>query len=140
MNIKHLISFALGLILGAALLFGFEHSAKIVRLFHAPESMQARVSGQWQGKVDLAGTAVGFSMLIKNNGNALTGVLHAPQVGDLPCDHIAIDPAGNISFSVHVDDKGANFSGKLTPDTHSMAGNLTSSIGSGDWTLTKKQS
>jgi hypothetical protein len=102
--------------------------------------MQSSVPGLWQGKVEVAGYDVGFSLLFKGHGTDLSGDLTAAPVGVLPCDHVQIDAAGNISFSVHARDHAATFTGKLIPATHSMEGTITGDAGSGSWSLVKTQS
>jgi hypothetical protein len=141
MNLKNLPLFALGVMVGAGLLFAYDHRHDLKGSFRNPEEiMQASVSGQWQGTLQVNGTDVVFSLAITKAGDALTGVLSAPQVGDIPCDEIRIDPEGHITFSAHVNDKSATFTGKVATGTHAMTGNFTSNaIGTGGWSLTRPQ-
>jgi hypothetical protein len=137
---KSLLSFALGLIVGAGLFFGYEHEPQIRDLFQSPEAkMQARVSGTWEGTVDVAGYSVPVSLAVHRKGANLSGVITSAQVGDVPCDKLAVDPQGNISFSAHVQDKDMTFTGKMASD-RAMAGTLTGSIGDGTWSLAKNKS
>jgi len=141
MKTGYLVSFIVGLVFGAGLLFGIEHTSQISGLFRSPaEIMQANASGSWRGKVEVEGRDVPFSLAVKKNGSALSGVITADPVGVLPCDSVAVDPVGNITFSAHVDDKAATFTGKLAPDAQSMTGTLSGSVGSGDWSLAKNKS
>jgi hypothetical protein len=139
MNVKNSLSFILGLIVGAGLLFGYYHAHKIKNLFRSQEDlMQASVSGPWQGSLQVNGNNIGFSLAIKKSGDALSGVITAPQVGNIPCDQIAVDASGNVSFTAHVNDKNATFTGKVASDTHSMTGSFTSNaLGTGGWSLAK---
>jgi hypothetical protein len=136
---KNLLSFVLGLIIGAGLLFGYYHAPQLKNLFRSQEDlMQTSVSGPWQGTIQINGADIAFSLAVMKNGGSLSGVITATQVGDIPCDQIAVDPSGNISFSAHVNDKSATFTGKVAPDARSMTGNYNSNaIGTGGWSLAK---
>jgi hypothetical protein len=138
---KSLLSFILGLVVGAAILFGAEHRDLLTGLFpSSEEAIQTKVAGAWQGSVDVGGRDIDFSMALKKNGHDLSGVVSNPQVGDLPCQNLAIDPAGNISFSVQVEDKSANFKGKFDPATSSMKGAITGDFDGGSWSAAKSKS
>ena len=136
---KSLLFFCLGLIAGALLLFGIQRMPAVGTFFTSPQqAMTDAVSGNWQGSVQVDGHDVDFTLAVKAEGKALSGIISSSQVGDLPCDHIQIDPGGNIAFSAHVDDKDASFTGKVKPDHQSMSGSLTGSVGDGSWSLAKR--
>ena len=136
---KSLLSFALGLVVGAGLLFGIERVPQIGNLFVSPEeTMQTSVAGHWQGNLDIEGNDYDISLAVKREGKALSGVLTLPQVGDVPCEEIKVDAAGNFTFMAHVQDKSGSFTGKVAPDSHSMSGNVKSDIGDGSWTVAKR--
>jgi hypothetical protein len=152
---KSLVSFVAGLVLGAALLFGFEHlpststsvtsTAPVAAAVAAQAPVAAAVpssmvAGTWQGSLQLQGQEIPFSLAITETGTRISAIASSSQVGDVPCDHVAVDHAGNISFTVHYQDKDATFTGKLAPDSKSMMGSATTSVGSGDWTLAKNKS
>ena len=135
---RSFLFFGLGLIVGALLLLGIERLPHLDQFFVSPEqAMTNTVSGRWKGHVDVSGYNVDFSLVVKTNGKTLSGIISSSRVGDLSCDHIQVDSSGNIAFSTHVDDKDANFTGKVAPDHHSMTGNLTGSVGDGSWSLAK---
>jgi hypothetical protein len=147
----HFLAFVLGLIMGAALMgagligawlhFGLDRVPQTLVSVNSPSQlMQASVPGLWKGTIEVYGQEVPFSLAVKRTGADLTGVISTEQVGDVPCDQIKIDPAGNISFTAHADDRSATFTGKLAADAKSMAGNLNSSVGPGEWTLAKNKS
>ena len=147
----HFLAFALGLILGAGLMgvvlvgawlhFGLDRVPQTLVAVNSPtQVMQASVPGLWRGTIEVYGQEVPFTLAVKQTGADLSAVISTEQVGDVPCDHLAIDPAGNISFAAHVDDKSATFTGKLAADAKSMAGNMNSSVGPGQWTLAKNKS
>jgi hypothetical protein len=145
---KPLLSFVLGLIVGAGLLFALEHGSQFSGYFHAHPSMQANVAGNWHGSVSVAGNNIDISLAVKNDNNILSGTISSSQ-GDAPCEQLAVDPVGNVSFSVHVQDRTVNFTGKLSPDAQSMAGNLTGDgdvgtgdgdVGTGGWSVARNKS
>jgi len=140
-NLRPLISFAMGIAVGAAIVFGIVHAPKIGGLFRSPEEvMQANASGPWHGTLNVNGNDFDFTLVVKSDGKSLSGVLNQERVGDVPCDKLEIDASGNISFSAHVEDKAVSFTGKLAPDTQSMAGNLSGDFGDGTWSLAKNKS
>jgi len=130
--------FLLGVMVGAVLLLGVERLHPS-RLFVSPEHrMQADVTGNWQGIVSVQGYDVDFALALKSDGKTLSGVISSSRVGDIPCDQVQIDPSGAVAFTAHVEDKNANFNGRLTPDLHAMSGKLTGNAIQGSWSLTKK--
>jgi hypothetical protein len=130
--------FLFGVVVGVVLLLGVERLHPS-RLFVSPEHrMQAAVTGSWAGTVNAEGYDIDFALAVKNDGQALSAVISSSRVGDIPCDQVQIDPTGAIAFTAHVDDKSANFNGRLTPDLHAMSGKLTGNAIQGSWSLTKK--
>jgi hypothetical protein len=135
---KSLAIFVLGVVLGAALMFG-AHRLHLGRLLVSNQArMQAAVAGNWQGTVNIEGHEIDFALAVKNDGHALSGIISSSRVGDFPCDQVQVDPAGDVAFSAHVADKSAKFTGKLAPGHHAMSGDMKGTAMDGTWSLAKQ--
>jgi hypothetical protein len=136
MNSKSWPLFALGLVVGAVVLFVAMH---FPHLFFSPTKVTLTDAvGYWEGSLHVEDHDVDISLRAMSDGTTLSGTIRAPEVGAIPCDHLTVDSQGNVTFSLHVQDKTGTFTGKLDPVTHTMTGALSSDVGAGNWSLMKK--
>jgi hypothetical protein len=113
----------------------------VVSLLAAPTAARAQSidpSGHWQGAITIPGGEIPFQVdLAKNAAGRLTAAYSRPENGlrGLPLANVTLDGAA-IAFELTVDG-GAKFQGVVYADRKTIAGDVTASIGSAPFSMTR---
>lgn len=113
----------------------------VVSLLAAPTAARAQSvdpSGHWEGAITIPGGEIPFQVdVAKNAAGKLTATYSRPENGlkGLPLANVTVDGAG-IAFELTVDG-GVRFQGVVYADRKTISGDVTASIGSAPFSMTR---
>lgn len=111
--------------------------AAILNLFHVTLPAQDKLSGAWEGSIDLPSGQLQIALVIRADGERFTGAVDIPQQGAIGLPLRAITLKGSdVRFELAPGGPVAIFDGTI--DNGRMTGTFTQGPFTGTFTLTRK--